>query len=83
MRYAITTMKKFLVCLTVSAFACISAVQAGEANSCDKSKAACADQAKAKAAECASACATACSGAKVAKKKVDQSVKGATLLVMR
>jgi hypothetical protein len=74
-------MKKLLVCLTVAAFACVSAVQAGEAKSCDK--AACADQAKAKASECASACATACSGAKVAKKNVRHSVKGATLLVMK
>jgi len=75
-------MKKLLVCLTVAAFACVSAVQAGEGKACDQSKAACAEVAKAKSS-CASACATACSGAKVAKKKVDLSVKGATLLVMR
>ena len=66
-----STMKKFLLGSILAAFACVSAVQAGE--DCNKAKAAaCTDKAK-------SAC---CAGKAVAK-KADTSVRGATLLVRK
>jgi len=79
-------MKKLLVLSIVAAFACISAVQAGE-TPCDKAKAT--ECSKAKATECSKAQATECSKAKAAAcskataKKADTSVKGATLLVRK
>jgi len=62
-------MKRFILASIVAAFACVSAVQAGESSS--KDKASCA----------ASACCTKEAKAKVALKKAPE--KGATLLVMR
>ena len=76
-RYKIPTMKKFLLCSTLAAFACVAAVQAGE--DCDKSKAACTDKAKS-ACAAKSAC---CTTTKTVVKKADVSVKGATLLVRK
>ena len=65
-------MKSLLTVLTLAAFACVNAAQAGE--SCDKAKTGCcADKAKAACCE---------KGAKQAK-KADVSVKGATLLVRK
>ena len=74
-------MKKLLVCLTVAAFATMVSLQAGE---CAKEKSACSADAK---TSCSSATQTGakscCAAGKVAKKRVDMSVKGATLLVRR
>jgi hypothetical protein len=62
-------MKKLLVLSIVAAFACVTAVQAGEsstkASTCSESKTAC------------------CASAKKVTKKADTSVKGATLLMAR
>jgi hypothetical protein len=67
-------MKKLLLGTTLAAFACLSAVQAGE-NCCDKNKTACLGKdCSAKSAGCAQ---------KTMAKKADLSVKGATLLVRR
>ena len=66
-------MKKLLVLSLLAAFACVTAVQAGE-NSADKSK----------ASDCsASKASTCCPSAKKVTKKVDTSVKGASLLMVR
>ena len=65
-------MKKLLVLSILAAFACVTAVQAGE-NSADKGK----------AATCSDGKAACCSSAKKVTKKVDTSVKGASLLLVR
>ena len=69
-------MKKLLLYSTLTAFACLGAVQAGE--NCDKNKTACAGK---DSAACAGK--SACCAEKVMVKKADTSVKGATLLVRR
>ena len=63
-------MKKFILCSALAAFTCVIAVQAGE--TCDKNKAACAAKTT-----------SACGADKVAAKKADVSVRGATLLVRK
>jgi hypothetical protein len=65
-------MKKLLVLSLLAAFACVTAVQAGE-TSADKSKASTCSESK-------TAC---CASAKKVTKKVDPSVKGASLLMAR
>ena len=65
-------MKKFLVLSLMAAFACVTAVQAGED---------CA--AKSKASDCSAGKAACCSSAKKVTKKVDSSVKGASQLLVR
>ena len=73
-------MKKLLILSILAAFACVTAVQAGE-NSADKSKAAtCPDS---KASTCSDSKAACCSSAKKVTKKVDSSVKGASQLMVR
>jgi hypothetical protein len=73
-------MRKFLVCLTVAAFAAVTSLQA--ADQCPMAKTSCCDQAKTSCCASKTAKTSACSGsAKVAKKNAD--VKGATLLVKR
>ena len=82
-------MKKLIVCLTITAFAAMTSLQAGEQCAKDKTacsaqvKTGCSTQAKAScnAAKTVSATKSCCSTAKVAKR--DVSVKGATLLVQR
>ena len=74
-------MKKLLVYLTVAAFATISSLQAGDC--CSKDKAACSTEAKTACSAKTAAKSSSCSTGKVAKKNVDPSVKGATLLVRR
>jgi hypothetical protein len=69
-------MKKILLALTLTAFACVPALQAGEEKACDAAKSACN----------ASACsAKAASGPKctLAKKLASAEVRGATLLAKR
>jgi len=66
-------MKKLVVCLTLAAFAFIPALQAGDSKTCDQTKSACCEKAKAAGDSC---CAK-----KVAKS--DATSKGATLLVRR
>ncbi len=80
-------MKKLLICLSVAALAAITSLQAGESA---KDKPTCSTETKsACSAEMKSSCgaqtasSSCCSAGKVAKKKVDVSVKGATLLVRR
>jgi hypothetical protein len=63
-------MKKLLLCSLIAAFASVTAVQAGESS--DKGKGTCADAAK-----------SSCCAGKVAARKADVSVRGATLLVRR
>jgi len=65
-------MKKILVLSVMAAFACVTAVQAGE-SCCAKSK----------ASTCSDSKAACCSSAKKMTKKVDTSVKGASLLMVR
>ena len=65
-------MKKLLVLSLLAAFACVTAVQAGE-NSADKSK----------ASTCSDSKTACCASAKQVTKKVDTSVKGASLLMVR
>lgn len=65
-------MKKLLVLSILAAFACVTAVQAGE-NCADKSK----------ASDCSASKAACCSSAKKVAKKADSSVKGAALLMVR
>ena len=69
-------MKKLLLASTLTVFAYLSAVQAGE--NCDKNKASCTGK---DAATCAAK--SACCAEKTMVKKADTSVKGATLLVRR
>jgi len=82
-----TIMKRLILTSVVAAFACVSAMQAGE--DCDKTKAAaCADKAKVAAAEQAKAgCAASACCAKETKAKarvVSKTLpKGAMLLVQR
>jgi hypothetical protein len=74
-------MKKLMLSLTLVAFALAPALQAGEGKESTKNKSACCAEAK---SDCASACATACSAKKTTvTKKVDHSLKGATLLVQK
>ena len=75
-------MKKLTLSLTLVALALVPALQAGEGKETAKNKSSCCTEAK---SDCASACATACSSAKKATvaKKVDHSLKGATLLVLK
>jgi hypothetical protein len=65
-------MKKLIVLSILAAFACVTAVQAGE-NCCDKSK----------ASTCSDSKTSCCSSAKKVTKKVDTSVKGASQLLVR
>ena len=65
-------MKKMLILSILAAFACVTAVQAGE-NCCDKSK----------ASTCSDRKAACCSSTKQVTKKVDTSVKGASQLLVR
>ena len=65
-------MKKLLALSVLAAFACITAVQAGE-SCCDKSK----------ASTCSDSKAACCSSTKKVTKKVDTSVKGASQLLVR
>lgn len=65
-------MKKLLVLSLLAAFACVTAVQAGE-SCCDKSK----------ASACSDSKAACCSSTKKVTKKVDSSVKGASQLLVR
>lgn len=83
-------MKKLLLCSVLAAFACISAVQAGEDKACaDKAKACpaqakvCSEAAKtcsekAKAADC-----SACCSKKAVTKKADSTAKGASQLIAK
>jgi hypothetical protein len=76
-------MRKLIVCLSLAAFALVSAAQAGEG---EKAKAACTEQTKAACAEQAKSCAaSSCCAkeAKVAKKMKAPAPKGAMLLVQR
>lgn len=82
-------MKKLFLCSVVAAFACVSAVQAGEDKACaDKAKACpaqakvcseaaktCAD--KAKAADCSACC------SKKGRTKADSTAKGASQLIAK
>lgn len=65
-------MKKLLVLSILAAFACVTAVQAGE-SSTDKNK----------TSTCSDSKAACCSSAKQVTKKVDSSVKGASQLMVR
>jgi len=82
-------MKKLLVCLSVAALTTITSLQAGESakdkSTCStEAKSACSAEMKSSCgAQTASSSKSCCSAGKVAKKKVDTSVKGATLLVRR
>lgn len=82
-------MKKLLVLSVVAAFACVSAVQAGEDCAAKAKAAACADKSKAsdcsasKGTDCSASKAACCASAKKVTKKVDPSVKGASLLLVR
>jgi uncharacterized lipoprotein NlpE involved in copper resistance len=74
-------MKKLTLSLTLVALALVPALQAGEGKETAKNKSACCAEAK---SDCASACATACTAKKATvTKKVDHSLKGATLLVLK
>ena len=64
-------MKKFIALSLLAAFACVTAVQAGEDKACTAKSACCAEK---------SACAA---KAELAKAKARASEKGATLLVRR
>lgn len=77
-------MKKLLLCSVVAAFACVSAVQAGEDKTCaDKAKACpaqakvCSETAKAKAADCSACC------SKKGVTKADSTAKGASQLIAK
>jgi hypothetical protein len=74
-------MKKLLFLSVVAAFACVSAVQAGEDCAAKAKAAACAD--KSKASDCSAGKDACCASAKKVTKKVDTSVKGASLLLVR
>lgn len=84
-------MKKLLLCSVVAAFACVSAVQAGDnAKPCADSAKACTAQAKA-CSDSAKACAdkakatdcSACCSKKAITKKADSTAKGASQLIAK
>ena len=87
--YLFRTMKKLLLSTIIAAFACVSAVQAGEncnAKTCpDAAKAkgtVCSEQAKG-CPESGGCCAEKAKAAGLTKAKADASVKGATKLLAK
>jgi len=69
-------MKKLLLCSVVAAFACVSAVQAGEDKACPAQAKTCSE--KAKATDC-----SACCTKKAVTKKADSTAKGASQLIAK
>ncbi len=79
--YLFPTMKKIILSTIVAAFACVSAVQAGE--NCNAK--ACPATAKAKGTDCSESkgCCADKAKAELTKAKLDASVKGATKLLAK
>ena len=86
--YLFLTMKKIILSTIVAAFACVSAVQAGEncnTKTCSDATKACPATAKAKGTDCSEAktCCASKAKAELTKAKLDASVKGATKLLAK
>lgn len=78
-------MTKFLLCSVLAAFACVSAVQAGDdkANACPAAAKACSEAAKACSEKAKATDCSACCSKKAVTKKADSTAKGASQLIAK